>query len=450
MTGPPFRSPDTSAFKPRTTATVSWIRVSRRRRMRSIFGGSAGNLIEWYDWYVYSAFTLYFAPAFFPADDRTAQLLNAAAIFAVGFLMRPLGAWMMGIYADRHGRKAALALSITLMCGGSLLIAITPGYAVIGAAAPALLVLARLMQGLSVGGEYGASAVYLSEMAGSRHRGFFSSFQYVTLIAGQLIALCVLLLLQGVLDPEQLERWGWRIPFAVGGGMALLVFFLRRRIEETVSFETMLEEDGPPSTGAELFRQHPRQALTVMALTAGGTLAFYAYSTYMQKFLVNSANFSRETATGIMAAALFVYMLIQPLAGGLSDRIGRKPLMVAFGVAGVASTALIFNSLERVTNSFDAFLLVLAALVIVTGYTSINAVVKAELFPANIRTLGVALPYALANTLFGGTAEYVALWFKSRGSESGFYWYVTAMIGLSLIVYLRMPDTRRHSLMSSE
>jgi MHS family alpha-ketoglutarate permease-like MFS transporter len=202
----------------------------RTHRLRSIIGGSAGNLVEWYDWYVYSAFTLYFAPVFFPSASRTAELLNAAAVFAVGFLMRPIGAWLMGIYADRRGRKAGLTLSVGMMCGGSLLIAATPGYAEIGAWAPALLVFARLVQGLSLGGEYGASATYLSEMAGARHRGFYSSFQYVTLISGQLIALIVLLILQAALPEAALERWGWRVPFAIGGLLALSVFYLRRTL----------------------------------------------------------------------------------------------------------------------------------------------------------------------------------------------------------------------------
>ncbi len=402
-----------------------------------------GNLVEWYDWYVYSAFTLYFAPSFFPSEDSTAQLLQAAAIFAVGFLMRPLGAWMMGIYADRKGRKAGLTLSVMMMGGGSLLIAVTPTYAAIGAGAPALLLIARLLQGLSVGGEYGASATYLSEMAQREHRGFFSSFQYVTLIAGQLIALSILLLLQMTMSVEALEAWGWRIPFAIGGVLALSVFYLRRRLAETPQFErASAEADRPASSGVALFRHHPRAVGVVIALTAGGTLAFYTYPTYMQKFLVNSVGFGRETATGIMAAALFVYMLLQPLAGWLSDRVGRKPLLIGFGVAGMVFTVPIMTRLEHVTSSFEAFALVMAALVIVTGYTSINAVVKAELFPANIRALGVALPYALANTAFGGTAEYVALSFKGWGIERGFYWYVAATIGLSLIVYIRMSETR--------
>ncbi|MEG3175132.1 MFS transporter [Sphingomonas sp. RB3P16] len=423
--------------------SVATVDLGQASRLHSILGGSLGNLVEWYDWYVYSAFTLYFAPVFFPSSDSTAQLLNAAAIFAVGFLMRPLGAWIMGIYADRHGRKAGLTVSVALMGGGSLLVAIIPGYASIGAWAPALLLLARLMQGLSVGGEYGASATYLSEMAQSNRRGFFSSFQYVTLIAGQLLALCVLLVLQSVLSVEALESWGWRIPFAIGGVLAVSVFFLRRGLHETPDFEQeKASQTRRASSGFALFRHHPRAVGVVIGLTAGGTLAFYASSTYMQKFLVNSAGFGRETATAIMAAALFVFMLLQPLAGWLSDRIGRKPLLIGFGVAGMLLTVPIFTALESGPTALEAFLLVLGALAIVTGYTSINAVVKAELFPAHIRALGVALPYAIANAVFGGTAEYVALSFKRYGFESGFYWYIAGMIALSLIVYLRMGETR--------
>ncbi|MBJ6120927.1 MFS transporter [Sphingomonas mollis] len=418
-------------------------------RLKSILGGSAGNLVEWFDWYVYSAFGLYFAPVFFPRGSPTAQLLSTAAVFAVGFIMRPIGAWIMGIYADRHGRKAGLTVSVTLMCAGSFLIAICPGFASIGWVAPALLVTARLMQGLSVGGEYGASAVYLSEMAGKSRRGFFSSFQYVTLIAGQLLALGVLLLLQAVLSEAQLESWGWRVPFALGGLLAIIVFRIRRGLMETQSFQNAKKDnhgnEQKKSSGMLLFREHPREAITVMLLTAGGTLAFYAYTTYMQKFLVNTSGFSRETATVVMTAALALYAVMQPAAGALSDRIGRKPLMVGFGVLGLVSTVPIFTTLETVTNPYAAWALVTAALVIVTGYTAINAVVKAELFPAHIRALGVALPYALANTMFGGTAEYVALWLKNEGMERGFYWYVTALIGVSLIVYLRMRDTGRNS-----
>ena len=416
--------------------------TTRPRRLTSILGGSAGNLVEWYDWYAYSAFTLYFAPHFFPSGDRTTELLSTAIVFAVGFVMRPVGGWIMGVYADRRGRKAGLTLSVTLMCAGSLLIALTPTYESIGVAAPALLVVARLMQGLSVGGEYGASATYLSEMAGREHRGFFSSFQYVTLIAGQLVALLVLLVLQRTMSEAALDAWGWRIPFAIGGVLAVGVYWLRRRLAETESFE---KRGGGGSSLGALLREHPREFMTVMLLTAGGTLAFYAYSIYMQKFLANSAGFSRETASAISAGTLFVFMLLQPVAGALSDRIGRKPLMVGFGVLGTLLTYPIFAALEGTRDPWVAFAIVLGALTIVTGYTSINAVVKAEMFPAHIRALGVAFPYACANALFGGTAEAVALQFKKSGWEQGFYWYVTATIAVSLVVYLRMRDTKATS-----
>lgn len=422
----------------------------QRTRIFAIFGGSAGNLVEWYDWYAYSAFALYFAPVLFPPNDQTTQLLSNSLVFAVGFLMRPIGAWIMGVYADRRGRKAGLTLSVGLMCFGSMIIAAIPPYASVGWLAPALLVVARLLQGLSIGGEYGASATYLSEMASSRHRGFFSSFQYVTLIMGQQVALAVQLVLQATMSDAALESWGWRIPFVIGGVLAVTVLYLRRRLMETESFAKAQESDAPKSSAFSLFRHYPGQAALVIALTAGGTLAFYTYSIYMQKFLVNTTGFSRETATWIMAIALLLYMAMQPLVGALSDIVGRKPLMVAFGILGVLCTVPIFHALETAATPFHAFLLVMAALTIVSGYTAINAVVKAELFPAHIRALGVALPYAIANALFGGTAETVGLFLKSQGREPLFYWYVTGMIGVSLIAYLWMRDSKRHSLIDRD
>ncbi|MGZ8363013.1 MAG: MFS transporter [Caulobacteraceae bacterium] len=414
-------------------------------RLRSIVGGSAGNLVEWFDWYAYASFTLYFANDFFPKGDQTAQLLSAAAVFAVGFLARPLGAWLMGLYADRAGRKAAMVASVALMSAGSLVIACIPTYAAIGAAAPALLLIARIIQGISLGGEYGTSATYLSEMAGRERRGFWSSFQYVTLIGGQLLALGLLLILQQVLKPEALETWGWRIPFVVGAALALSVLWLRRGIDETPSFKAHNESGGEEKASVRLLLRHPREIAVVVGLTAGGTLAFYAYTTYLQKFLANTAGFTKAQASQISFLALFLFMCVQPLFGLLSDRIGRRPVMIGFGVLGLIFTWPLFTALAAAQTMTAAFLLMLAALLIVSGYTSVNAVVKAELFPTEIRALGVALPYAITNAIFGGTAEYVALWFKKIGHEPWFYIYVTAMIGVSLATYVLMRDTRRHS-----
>ncbi|MGY4818964.1 MFS transporter [Pseudomonas chlororaphis subsp. piscium] len=412
-------------------------------RLKSIFSGSVGNMVEWYDWYVYAAFSLYFAKVFFPKGDTTAQLLNTAAIFAVGFLMRPIGGWLMGLYADRKGRKAALMASVLLMCFGSLIIALTPGYETIGVGAPILLVLARLMQGLSVGGEYGTSATYLSEMATKERRGFFSSFQYVTLISGQLIALAVLIVLQNVLTTEQLQSWGWRIPFGIGALCAVVALYLRRGMEETESFTKKKEK--PKESLMRTLMRHPKELMTVVGLTMGGTLAFYTYTTYMQKYLVNTVGMSISDSTTISAATLFLFMCLQPVIGALSDKIGRRPILIAFGILGTIFTVPILTTLHTVQSWWGAFFLIMAALIIVSGYTSINAVVKAELFPTEIRALGVGLPYALTVSIFGGTAEYIALWFKSVGMETGYYWYVTACIAVSLLVYITMKDTRKHS-----
>ena len=409
-------------------------------RIRSIAGGSIGNFVEWFDWYVYSAFSLYFAASFFPKGDATAQLLNAAAVFAIGFLMRPVGGWLLGVYADRHGRKAGLTLSVMLMCAGSLLIAGAPSYASIGVAAPILLVVARLLQGLSVGGEYGASATYLSELAGARHRGFLASFQYVTLISGQLLALGVLLVLQRVLTDAELHAWGWRIPFVIGAVASLAALRLRRTLVETAAFATV---DRARQTGlvARLLT-YRREVLLVIALGAGGSLAFYTFTTYMQKFLVNTAGWTKADASLVSAATLLVYMAIQPAFGALSDRFGRRPQLIAFGALGLLGTVPLLTMLSHTTDRFMAFALILAALTVLSCYTAISGLVKAELFPAHIRALGVGLPYAVSVSLFGGTAEYVALAFKSGGHESWFFWYVAAMLGVSLAAAILLPDTR--------
>ncbi len=417
------------------------------RRLKAIVIGSSGNLVEWYDFYTYSAFALYFAGAFFPAEDQTAQLLNAAAIFAVGFLMRPVGGWLFGHFADRHGRRIALTVSVLLMCFGSLMIAVTPTYESVGIAAPMILLLARLVQGLSLGGEYGTSATYLSEMAHPEHRGFYSSFQYVTLIGGQLIAMLVLLALQKLLlTPEQLEAWGWRIPFAIGAGLAVIAYFMRRDMHETEAFLEARAFAPRTSPLKELLR-HPREVAIVVGLTLGGTVAFYTYTTYMQKFLVNSAGLSKDASTVIAAASLFFYMCLQPVVGALSDVIGRRPVLLTFGILGTLMTVPILSTLQNTKDVWTAFFLIMAALLIVSGYTAINAVVKAELFPTSIRAIGVGFPYAVTVALFGGSAEYVALYLKDIGHASAFYWYVTGCIFVSLVVYALMRDTRHDSAM---
>ncbi|KRK97514.1 transporter protein [Secundilactobacillus odoratitofui DSM 19909 = JCM 15043] len=406
----------------------------------NIFKGSLGNMIEWFDWYVYASFAIYFSAAFFPAENKTAELLSTAAVFAVGFLMRPLGSFIMGRFADRKGRRAALTLSVTIMATGSLVIAVTPGFKVIGVWSPLILVVTRLFQGLSLGGEYGTSATYLSEMASPKRRGFYSSFQYVTLISGQLFALLVQIVLQSLLSNAQLYAFGWRIPFVIGALGAVAVLWLRLSMEESDQFTAKNKHSKKAGT-LTLLAKYPKQFFTVVGLTFGGTIAFYAYTTYLQKFMINTTGLNTRVVSVINFFALLVMLILQPIFGAISDKIGRKPMLLWFGIGGTLFTVPIFSVLAHVHSPWAAFFLMLTGVVIVSGYTSINAIVKAELFPTEIRALGVGFPYGLTVAIFGGTVEYVALWLRSANMESLFFYYVAFASFVSLVVYWRMLET---------
>ncbi|MCI4085371.1 MFS transporter [Streptomyces sp. MMS21 TC-5] len=427
----------------------------RKRRRIALVGGSLGNLVEWYDWFVYASFAIYFADSFFPGDNPTTQLMNTAGIFAVGFLMRPVGGWILGRAADRHGRKSALTLTVTMMSVAALLIAVAPTYGQAGYFGALVLLLARLLQGMSIGGEYAASATYLTEASARNRRGLGSSFQYVSMTCGQLLGLGILITMQHTLTTAQLESWGWRIPFVLGALFAVVVFWLRRQLQETDAFQEEAasgEDAHDDSTRGTLkaLWQYRRQAGLVMALTLGGTVAYYTYTTYLTKYLVGSAGMPKTTATLVSFTALTLFAVLQPFAGMLSDRIGRRPLLITFAVGCTVGTYPIMTALGSASSYWSALGLSLLALVIITGYTSINAAVKAELFPTRVRALGVALPYAIANALFGGTAEYVALWFKNSGHETMFFWYVSGCALISLVTYVLMPDTRDAALSRAE
>ena len=423
-----------------TTTTVSeplYTGEERNKRIFAIVGASSGNLVEWFDFYVYAFCAIYFAPAFFPSDNPTVQLVNTAGVFAAGFLMRPIGGWIFGRVADKHGRKNSMLISILMMCFGSLLIACLPTYNSIGVWAPIMLLFARLLQGLSVGGEYGTTATYMSEVALRGQRGFFSSFQYVTLIGGQLLAVLVIVVLEQLLTEAELKAWGWRIPFVIGAIAAVVALLLRRTLHETQSAEAKANKEAGSMAG--LFKHHTPAFLTVLGYTAGGSLIFYTFTTYMQKYLVNTVHLPIKTASYVMTGALFFYMCMQPLFGALSDRIGRRNNMLLFGGLGALATVPILTALQYTTSPVVAFVLIIAALAIVSFYTSISGIVKAEMFPPEVRALGVGLAYAVANAIFGGSAEYVALGLKSLGHESAFFWYVSGMMVLAFVVSLRLP-----------
>lgn len=414
-------------------------------RLKAIFVGSIGNLVEWYDFYAYTAFALYFGSSFFPGHNPVVQQLNTALLFAIGFVMRPIGGWLFGHLADHYGRRSALMLSVLLMCFGSLMIAVTPTSLSIGTTAVFILAGARIIQGLSLGGEYGSSATYLAEVAGEKNRGFFVSFHYVTLIGGQLCAILVLLVLQQVfLTPEQMRAWGWRIPFVIGAMLAMSALMMRRNLHETDAFmET--KKTARRESSIRTLRNYPKQVLIVIGLTAGGTTAFYTYTTYMQKFLKLSVGLSDNKTTIVSAGSLIFALCLQPLYGALSDRVGRRPLLIWFGLMGTIFTIPLLHTLQSTKSAMGAFFLIAAAWLIVAGYTSINAVVKAELFPTAVRATGVGVPFAITTSIFGGPAESVALWFKSIGHEAWFSYYLSAVIAISLIVSLIMRDTKKYS-----
>lgn len=421
--------------------------LTRKERTTAIVGVCSGNLVEWYDFFIYAYTSIYFASLFFPAGDQTSQLLATAGIFAVGFFMRPLGGWIFGYIADTRGRKISMIISVFMMCGGSLMIAVMPTYASIGVAAPVLLVIARLMQGLSVGAEYGTGATYISEVSSAGRRSFFGSFQYMTIIAGQLLALLTVAVLQMLLSEQDLKAFGWRVPFLIGALASIVVVYLRRTMRETATEQDMKRKE---SGSIRALIQHKRAVVLTFTITIGCFLYFYTFTAYMQKFLVVSVGLAAPTVSMIMAAALVIFMFCQPVFGLLADRIGVRRNMIIFGVLSTFLVIPLLTAIKNVHDPLSAFALVLCGLLIAAFYTPVTGVLKADLYPPTVRALGVGLPYALGNAMFGGTAEYVALSFRSMGREEVFYVYVAAIGAITLISAWLMPDMGKHGYLDGD
>jgi MFS transporter, MHS family, alpha-ketoglutarate permease len=413
--------------------------TNTRRRVWAIVGGSSGNLVEWYDFYVYS-FTALLCVRIFSGGRS-----NDAASERGGHLCRRLPDAADRQLVVRPDRRYARQAHVDDGRGHP-----DVRWLADGGGAADLCQHRRCSAGIASDRAIGAGPLggrrvrdkrdVQSEVALHRHRGFFASFQYVTLIGGQLLAVLVLVIMQQYLSNAELKAWGWRIPFAIGAVAAVVAFFLRRSLAETTSAD--VRKRALAGTIRGVFR-YPRSFFTVLGFTAGGSLVFYTFTTYMQKYLVNTAGMDARTASKVMTVVLFCYMLMQPVFGALSDNIGRRTSMLCFGVFTVVATVPILSALGHVSDPYAAFGLVILALAGVSFYTSISGLVKAELFPMHVRALGVGLSYAIANAAFGGSAEYVALWFKSIGIESTFFWYVTGMCAISLIAAITMPDTRR-------
>ncbi|PAF44992.1 MFS transporter [Helicobacter sp. 11S02629-2] len=409
--------------------------IGKKTRFTSMLAASSGNLVEWYDFYIYAFSATYFISSFSASNDPTIELIAAFGIFALGFFMRPIGSYLFGALGDKIGRKKSMVYSVLLMAISSLLIAILPTKDHVGNYAILLLLAVRILQGLSVGGEYGIAATYLSEIATKGNRGFYSSFQYVTLIGGQLIAVASLVILELIFQESTIKEWAWRLLFAFGGILALLSLLLRSDMHESGDEIYKHKDRG----SFKALTQNWKYFLMVIGFTAGGSLAFYTFSTYTKVFMVNTAGIAQSTSNNIMLAALFFFMIFQPLFGALGDRIGRRTLLIIFSILAIISIYPIFHLLGKATSSIEIFFILIWAFIVLSLYTSVGGVIKAELFPIHVRALATGLSYAIGNAIFGGSASYVALKFKSAGMPEGFYIYCIVMFVICLIVAYFLP-----------
>lgn len=412
--------------------------------VKPVLAGSVGNLVEWYDWAIYAFLAPVFASQFFTGDPA-ANLLSAFLVFAVGFFMRPLGAAIIGSYADRFGRKSALAFTIFLMSAGSLIIAVAPTAERIGLLAPLLLVVARLMQGFSAGGEFGSSAAFIVEHAPPGKRAFLGSFQQVSVVGGTLLASGTAALLTGILSAEQMASYGWRIPFFIGAALGIVGLWLRRSVPEPESFLNAKKAGRAvrnPLT--EAITRHPRAVLRVILVTLAPTVVYYMWIIYLPTFASTTVDASLSEALRANTIALAALMLMLPFSGILSDRFGRRATFLAGAVLYILLT---YPLLAMLSASFGTILLVqLAGVAIYSLYGANSCAIIVEQFPPEVRTAGISLPYALAVAVFGGTAPYLSQWLNSQGMGEVFVMYVIAINVIGAIVYFLMPETKDKSL----
>ncbi|MFI6733738.1 MFS transporter [Nonomuraea sp. NPDC050451] len=407
-----------------------------KSRVRQLMAASIGNVVEWYDWYAYTFLATYFSAQVFPkSEGGLVALLSAYGVFAVGFFMRPLGGLLVGAFADRFGRKAAMTFTIVLMGAGSLLLGVTPTYEAVGLLSPVILTLARLIQGLSVGGEFAAATTFLVESAPPGRRGLYSSFQYVSTTIGQLLASGLAALLASSLVKEDMASYGWRIPFIVGAVISLVGLWIRKGADETsaVAEEIQRGEAKRPKL-FEFLVGYPKAAATIVGITIAGTVAYYTWTSFLPIYAQITVKFDAAQSLTVGTISLLFFMVLQPLLGMLSDRIGRKPMLITFGVAFVVLPVPLLSTLG---NSFGSLLAVqLIGMLFLGCFTSISAAVNSELFPTRVRAAGAGFPYSLTVAIFGGTAPLIGTALKDAGNVGVFPYYMSALALISTLVYI--------------
>lgn len=410
-------------------------------------GIGIGNALEWFDWGIYATFATYIAAQFFAGGDPTSNVLRTLAVFAVGFLARPFGGFVFGWVADRRGRQMSMMMAVGLAAAGSLVIGLTPSYATIGVAAPILLVVARLAQGLAHGGELPAAQTYLAEMAPPERRGLWSSLIYFSGTAGILLGIVLGAVLATVLSPEDMATYGWRIPFVIGGVLGLFALWIRSRMRETPMFTEASAATERPGLWRQILAQ-PVLPLRVIGITAGSSVIFYIWAVAAPSYAISNRGIDARGALWASVIAQLVFIAVLPLWGMLSDRIGRRPvLLIAFvsmGVLLIPLDALIGDSAVLLGVAMTI------ALIGIGGFVTTAVAVFAEIYPTAIRAAGLGVPYAIAVAVFGGTAPYLQAWFASIGASGAFAWYAIGLVVVSIVTVVLMPETRGRDLAADD
>jgi MHS family alpha-ketoglutarate permease-like MFS transporter len=411
---------------------------------RQLIAGTIGHSVEFFDFLAYSYLAVYFASSFFPSSESSGlvPLLSAFGVFAVGFLARPLAGLFIGLFADRYGRRRALSLTITLMAGGSLLIALCPTYNQIGVAAPIILTVARILQGLSAGGEYTTAGAFIVESAPAGRRGFYSSFMFVASGLGKLTCLAFITAFVALIGEDAMRDYGWRIPFAVGALAAVAAWYIRRGTQETLKVTD--SESGATPTGRNplaALQRYPRQSIIVFAIATGMGVGQYFWATYLTTYFQIQNGVSATTAMTVGIITLILYTAAQPLAGLISDRYGRKPCMYAFSIGTVIVTPFLLSISS--TNFTTLIIIQLIGLLLLSLCTSITSAVMVENFPPHVRVSGLGFPYSLSVALFGGTVPLVATSLANAGYARYFPWYIVVTAVITLLGAISVPETYR-------